>query len=420
MTDPDNIQRDKAIILSIIKYLLIVIVAGLLIYFGLRLFVILLPFVFGYILARVSTLIVSGVKNTVYSIRQRSSNRTAKVPDLTEAQSDRQTRPKKKIKYPHGLARSRGEKRSATVVYILLLLIFISLIVAMVLMIIGQLRSLATNLPTLFSGTDFLNRIINYIDQFSERLGGFIPPQYLQALESELSNIQQRLLQGVSTLVGSVLNGLASFAGNLPVVFFMIVVVIMSGYYFIADSRTIYAFLHRNITSRAFREKTIRLINSLFNKLFRVIGGYLLLFILTYVMAYIGLLIIRMPYAAITALIVAIVDLLPILGIAATMVPIAIYMFIQGEILSGIGALVIMLVITFIRRFIEPTIFGNAMHLHPLATLASMIIGVGVYGLGGLLLGPIILVVVQEVITLFGIDQVLRNWLGGLLNRMSR
>ena len=61
MADLERMQRDKATILSIIKYLLVTAIAALAIYIILRFFIILLPFVFGFILARVAVIIVNQI-----------------------------------------------------------------------------------------------------------------------------------------------------------------------------------------------------------------------------------------------------------------------------------------------------------------------------------------------------------------------
>jgi predicted PurR-regulated permease PerM len=132
-----------------------------------------------------------------------------------------------------------------------------------------------------------------------------------------------------------------------------------------------------------------------------------------------GLLIIKMPYPVIFALVLAIVDLLPVLGIGTTLVPIAIYMFAIGNIIGGIGALVLLAIMIVVRRVIEPPILGSAMRLHPMATLVAMIIGVGIYGLGGLIIGPFVFVIMREIMVHFGIDQRLRDMIGRLLNRVS-
>ncbi|MDW7655866.1 MAG: AI-2E family transporter [Bacillota bacterium] len=427
MSSPERMQHDKATILSIIKYFLILVVAVVFIYAGFRLFVILLPFVFGFILARLSIAIVTAAKNLIYDIgqylhkRKERRNAPAAAPAETpETQNASLPAGRRKLgRYPQGLARSRSEKRLIIVVYILLIVLIFGMFVGVIIAGVGQLRSLAAYLPEIFSDTDFFLRIVDYLENLSAKLGGFIPPQYLSLLETELANLQQRILQEVPRIVTAILNGIASFAGNLPIIFFIIVVTIMSGYYFIADSRSMYIFMRRNVISKQFREKTVRLINTLFSTLFRVIGGYLFLLILTFAMALGGLLLIQMPYAVIIALVAAIVDFLPVLGLSATMIPVAIYWFINGQIWQGLGALIVLVVMTMIRRVIEPAVLGNAMRLHPMATLAAMIVGIAVYGLAGILIGPIIMVIAKEILSLYGIDEKLRTFFGDVLNRFS-
>ena len=421
MGQPDRMMHDKATILAIIKYFLITAVVLLLIYLGFRIFAILLPFVFGFILARLAIAIVTSAKNLVYDLGEGRKKRRAKreLPQTAETSSAAQTGRRKLGRYPQGLARSRGEKRLIIFVYILLIILIIGLFVGIILAVISQLRSLAAYLPVIFNDMDIFRRVIDYLESLSEKLGGLIQPQQLEMLENELVRLQQNLLQKVPEIVAAILNGIAGFAANLPLILFAVVVAIMSGYYFIADSRSMYVFLRRNVISKQFRETTVRLINTLFSTLFRVIGGYLLLLIVTFIMALVGLLIIRMPYAVIIALVASIVDFLPVLGLGATLIPVALYLFLQGQLLSGLGALILLGVMTLVRRVIEPPILGNAMRLHPMATLASMIIGIAVYGVAGILFGPIIMVIGKEVLTLYGIDTKLRAFLGDLLNRIS-
>ncbi|MEA4888914.1 MAG: AI-2E family transporter [Clostridiaceae bacterium] len=427
MADLDRIQKDKATILAIIKYLLIAGLTAAAVLFGFRLFLILLPFVFGFILAKVSISIVTSLNSKSFARRQRHNQRLAeKAAAGVPAGSETKEKPDsgaaasgKAGHYPQGLARSRRDNILILVVYILIIIAVTALIIGVIVVGISQLRALVNYLPNLIRDTDLSQRLVTYLSDLSDRLGGFLQPDQLTFLKNEIANLQQKLLASVPGLVTTVLNGIGSFAASLPTVFFVIIVVIMSGYYFITDSRNLYKFLRRNGTSKVFREKTIRLVNTLSTTLFRVIGGYLLLLILTFIMALIGLLIIRMPYAVVFALIAAIVDFLPVLGLSATLIPISIYMFINGNILSGVGALVILAIMTMIRRVIEPAILGSAMRLHPMATLASMIVGIAIYGITGLVIGPIILVIAKEVLPLYGLDRKLRNIIGDILNKVS-
>jgi sporulation integral membrane protein YtvI len=428
MWDHERTERDKATIIAIVKYILISLITILFIYLGFRVIIILLPFVFGFIFARLSMAIVTSIRNTVYDLktrrflkwlRERFRRRRA-GDDRFAAKPNGLLLSRRKLgRYPQGLARSRGEKRAIIAVYVLIIVLICALFIGVILVGVNQLRTLATYLPDLFRTTDLFQRIVNYIEELSERLGGILQPEQITLIEQSLTDLQQRILQSLPGIATAILNGIGTFAGSLPVVLFVLIVVVMSGYYFIADSRSIYVFLRRNVTNKPFREKSVRLINTLFTTLFRVIGGYVLLLLITFLMALIGLTIIRMPYAVILALVAAVVDFLPILGLSATLIPIALYLFINGNILGGIGALIVLAVMTLIRRVIEPPILGNAMRLHPMATLASMIVGVAIYGIAGLLFGPLILVIGKEILTLYGIDKKLRTFIGDIMHKIG-
>ncbi len=437
MSDLERIQRDKATILSIIKYVLFLLIAALVIYYGFQLFWVLLPFVIGFILAKVANTLATGWKDLLFKIKcrrrahakrklaQLSGTEVAQtaVDDAKKSEDIRTAAPlpgrRKRGHYPQGLARSRREIKLAVTFYVLEVIALIGLVVGVIIGSISQLRALANYLPILFRDTNLSQLLTGYLKEFSERFGGLLPAEFLQSIADEVAGLQEKLIEAMPGIASSILNSLGAFAGYLPILFFIIIVVIMSGYYFITDSRRLYVFLRRNITSKVFREKSVRLVNSLSTTLFRVIGGYLLLLIVTFIEALVGLLIIKMPYAVIIALVAAVVDFLPVLGVSATLIPVAIYMFVNGNIFGGLGALVLLAFMTLIRRVIEPAILGNAMSLHPMATLASMIIGIAIYGLSGIIIGPIILVIAKEVFSLYGFDKKIRKLIGDTLNKVS-
>jgi sporulation integral membrane protein YtvI len=425
--DLDSIQRDKATILAIIKYLLIAGIAVAVFYAGFWLFGILLPFVFGFVLAQVANRLSSFILSVLYTIRH---HRQPKRAAPAAAQPAAARTPAKAASpgapvrhkhrtYPHGLVRSRSETRLAIVIYFVEVIGLIVLVFFIVSGSISQLRALARYLPEFLKTTDLPGTVVSYLQNLSNSLGGLLPADFMQALSAELADLQVRLLQAVPDIAANILKYLASFVAFLPVLLFVIIVVIMSGYYFTAQSRFLYTFVRRNITSKSFREKSVRLVSTLSTTLFRVFGGYVFLLLVTFIMALAGLLIIKMPYPVIFAIILALVDLLPVLGIGTTMIPIAIYMFVSGSLFGGIGALVLLALMIFVRRVIEPPVLGNALKLHPMATLVSMIVGYGVYGLGGIILGPIIFVVGREIMVRFEFDSKLRDMVRRVLDKIS-
>lgn len=420
MPDLDRIQRDKATILAIIKYTLFALIAAAVIYFGMQLFWILIPFVISFIMARVASRLSTLWFDMVFKIRIRRQRRAAKgtTPLQQPEQGEKLPRRKHGI-YPQGLARSKKEIRLAVAFYVFEVAALIALVVGVIIGAIRQFRALAEYLPALIRDQNLIQRIVDYLNSLSDKMGGLFQADFIASVQAELAAMQARLIQQVPNIAAGILNSVAAFAAYLPILVFIIIVVIMSGFYFITDSRRFYIFLRRNITSKVFREKSIRLVNSLSTTLFRVVGGYLFLLIITFIEALVGLLIIRMPYAVIIALIAAIIDFLPVFGISVTLIPVSIYMFVTGNIFGGLGALVLIAVITFVRRAVEPAVVGNAMRLHPMAALASMIIGIGLYGLVGIIIGPVILVVAKEILSLFGLDDKLRKIFGDVLNKVS-
>lgn len=401
MNDREKMNKDAATILVIIKYLLIFGIIGLMIYYGSTVLVVLLPFVVGLILAKTAFSLGSQWKKLIRFLREKT--RIGKwFPEKAS-----------------GLALTKRDIRPAIIFYYLVVIALLAAVFGVITALIGQIRSLANYLPDLIRDTSLIESATDYLADISHRLGGFLTADSLIFIRNLLTNVQGRLVEALPEVASTMLNSIGRFLSNLPAIIIALVVILMSGHYFVSDSKSIYKFLYRNIQNRHFVRRTLGLVNSLSNTLFRVIGGYVLLLFITFGEALIGLTIIGMPYAVLLSLVAAVLDFLPLLGISATMVPIIIYMFVNGNILGGIGAIITLVVISVVRRFIEPPILGNAMRLHPMATLFSMILGVSAYGLSGILIGPVVLVIIKEVFSQFGLDRQVRQLLFRLLKNVK-
>lgn len=441
MPETDRIQRDKATILSIVKYLLFILITVTVVFLGFRILSVLLPFVIGLILARASIFLATVTHNLVSRLRHlktepekpylivplRSEALAALGLDEPEPDADDGQPPTNSDngnrtagnRFRRNPARRKHAMRLAVFFYALLVIAVIALFIGVIVISANQLRSLINYVPNLIGEEGFAQQLINSIDALLKRMGVMLDSQTMAMISTALVDLQAKVVAAIPGAATVVLNALAKFVGNLPAVLLIIIVTIMSGYYFITDSQSLYLFLRRNVNSKTFLEKSVSLVNNLSTALFRVIGGYLFLLVITFILVLAGLLVVKMPYAVIIALVAAFVDFLPVLGLSATMVPIIIYMLIKGNIWGAVGVAILWAAITLIRRVIEPPILGSAMSLHPMATLFSMIVGIAIYGLSGILIGPIILVVAKEIAVQFNIDIKLRKLIGEILNRVS-
>src|SRR5690606_40991132 len=92
---------------------------------------------------------------------------------------------------------------------------------------------------------------------------------------------------------------------------------------------------------------------------------------------------------------VMLVDLLPILGVGSFLVPWAIYQGLVGNWFIAIGLVVLFLVITVVRRIIEPKVLGDAVGISALSALISLYVGFKLVGVIGLFLGPVVVLVYE-------------------------
>lgn len=102
-------------------------------------------------------------------------------------------------------------------------------------------------------------------------------------------------------------------------------------------------------------------------------------------------------YPIIMAIFIGFVDLLPIFGAGAVMVPWVIYLVLIGNIPVAIGVGILWIIWAIIKNVTEPKMISKQMGLHPLFTLIGMYAGFKLFGVLGLMFGPILLLVIKNV-----------------------
>lgn len=90
------------------------------------------------------------------------------------------------------------------------------------------------------------------------------------------------------------------------------------------------------------------------------------------------------------AFLTTLVDIFPILGVGTVLVPWGIVCLLQGNRARGIGILTLFVVIWLVRSVLEPKLIGKSIGLDPLVTLVAIYAGFRWFGIGGMLLAPIL------------------------------
>ncbi|MBR5468272.1 MAG: sporulation integral membrane protein YtvI [Firmicutes bacterium] len=205
--------------------------------------------------------------------------------------------------------------------------------------------------------------------------------------ETELMQYLGNLISGFSTVAVGAVSGLAGF---VPGFFIKTILMVISTFFMAADYDRIVGFFMKQIGE----EKAIVFAdtkNYISGTLLVCLRSYGIIMLLTFAELAIGLTILRIKHAVIIAAIIAVFDILPMLGTGGILIPWGIIALATGNAFVGIGLLVLYVLIIVVRNIVEPKIVGGQLGLHPIVTLASMFAGLQICGILGLFGFPILL-----------------------------
>ena len=200
------------------------------------------------------------------------------------------------------------------------------------------------------------------------------------------------------SMVGTVSNWTISTVMNLPQIILFIVLTIMGTFYMVADRKRIFAFFERWIPQRA-SGKLKLLKDTVFRGIAGQIKSALIMMALIAVELSVGFVILRVPYSVLLALLIGIMDALPIIGAGLFLIPMSAFGFITGDIGLGVGVAVLYILTIVTRQIVEPRVVSVQLGLYPLVTMAAMYAGLRVMGFLGMLVGPVLVLILKAALS---------------------
>jgi sporulation integral membrane protein YtvI len=220
-------------------------------------------------------------------------------------------------------------------------------------------------------------------------------PQSQDTINNNLTSTASTLADFIKQSIGYIMETVLSLLRSLPNIATLAIIALLATFFISKD-------WYRIITrySGIFSEAILRITKLIRIDLQHALFGYfraqLILVSLTALVVIIGLLVLRVDYAITIGLLTGLADLLPYLGTGAVMVPWILYVFfVEGNIYLGIGLSILYGVIVIARQIMEPKVLASSVGLDPLATLISLFVGLKLFGLVGLIIGPVTLVVIS-------------------------
>lgn len=246
----------------------------------------------------------------------------------------------------------------------------------------------AATVTQIMDWVNSLSEHIPLIRHFEEKPGF---AAFCAWLDESVREAASRLVSEISSRLSA---AAMDFVRGLPSMLVFAVVLLLSCYYFSADNGRVRAGILSVLPARV-KEKlpALRERASWFAR--RYLRAYLLLWLITFAEMFLGLSILGIPYAFLLAILIAVVDFLPVFGTGTVLIPWAVVSLLTRDLRTGLGLLILYGVSVIVREVAEPRLIGAQLGIHPLLSLAVMYAGLRFFGLPGMLLSPVFAIVIK-------------------------
>lgn len=290
--------------------------------------------------------------------------------------------------------KTRVSRQFFSVVLIVLIILLLAALVGAIgwsaVVGIGNFLSDSSNMEMLQTG---IQNISGSIQGIIDRLSATLSPEWISALNEAVGSLSNQLTDMLSGLFGSAAKWMTAY---LPSLFISFVIWIAASIFLSIDYDKVTGFLLRQVPDC--HQPLVAATRDLcHNTVFKMLRAYGLLMLLTFAELSAGFLILRIPYAIPLAALIAVVDILPVLGTGTVLIPWALICLIRGDMALFGGLVLLYIVITVVRNILEPRMVSHQIGLSPLVTLFFMFLGLkATGGLVGMLLFPIGIMILKQ------------------------
>ena len=237
---------------------------------------------------------------------------------------------------------------------------------------------------------------------------------FQQIRELDLSNIEEKIPESLrgsvefDTYVKDALNkltlslarGTSDFLVSLPKKLLEFFVMFFVMFYMLKEGKELAEKIRMHIPLKEhYRRHVAEKFNSV---VYATIYGIVITAIVQGAIGAIGLWIFGVPSPLLWGLVMTILAMIPFVGPAFVWLPAALFKLAVGESFNGIGLLLYgILIVSTIDNVIRPKIIGSKGKVHPALVLLGVLGGLEVFGLLGIIIGPLILAISAVFLSLY-------------------
>ena len=219
--------------------------------------------------------------------------------------------------------------------------------------------------------------------------------EFEKMISSFLLSAEGEIIDFIKTISGNAAEKLATILLKIPDLFVTITVTVVATFFISIDYDTINSYFISKLEAGT-KNKITKIKATLFDAICKMCLSYLFIFFITFAELMVGLFLLRIRYALVISLLIAVADIFPVIGTGTILVPWAIAELVNGNKPLALGLLALFLIISVVRNIIEPKIIGKNSGIHPVVTMIAMYIGLKTGGVLYAILFPFALNVMKQ------------------------
>ncbi len=265
----------------------------------------------------------------------------------------------------------------------------------------GEVKELVQYLTSRFKSIDDIVAVVeDAARNFALRLPKGIGAALGLKIDEFFSNFSLAELSIDADMLSTPISGAWGFVKGLPSFVVSILVTIISCFFMTSE----YDIIRNMILGILPEEKGRRLVKAkgtVTRGIGKLVKAYMTIMLITFTEVFLGLNLMKVigvydgGYIPVIAFVICIVDIIPVLGTGTVVIPWAIYSLFVGNIGTGIGLILLYVVITVLRQVVEPKLVARQAGLPSIVTIMAMFLGARIFGAFGILLLPLTVIVVK-------------------------
>jgi len=211
-------------------------------------------------------------------------------------------------------------------------------------------------------------------------------PAYISTINFETLHVYapdiRQFLQGISSNLGTISSNVFSFTAGIFNGIFTLIMIFVLTFYMLVDESNIKKFVSSLFTPDH-KENAVAVINKIASKVGGWFRGQMILGLIIFLIVYIGLTIIGIPYALVLAIIAGILEIVPTVGpIIAGAVAALVALTISP--LAALLVIILFLAVQMLENtFIVPKVMQKAIGISPVVIILAIIAGAKLLGVVG-------------------------------------